>query len=798
MQIGNPRFSAQRIQDPDKAKLANQPIQTRDTIVANKNGSLNAADLQGAVEQATGRESIFIQSQANGENFVKIDLTNPENAAAMNNLLAELKSGAVVNLDQALMAHFSDGTSTLKDAKSDRRDLKDMGIKIRDGLDQTETAKIFDKLMAEGATEGEIQAFVDQVNQKIDRHEQKLSFQIDPESGCLNYKLEDNSQNVERERGRLKVEGRLAIDIRGGKIHKVRDGEFKLPTIGFEPGKFDVDVKVEKGPGHTFTLRKSSEERSREIDFGAHFKVGDCSATINDQKAFQQDLKKLGINLKNGLSREEYTQLESYVKADVSDPAAVEKIMAEIRIEGKVKPIDCGGFEFRDDTDTTPGKPGKTITLPSLPKIKIETDIEAPRLTFTPGKLQLPQYERERGGIDIDIPKLKWEPGSKTVTGVDPLEGSACPDTEGFKIAPNQLAPTSAEPDYSTPIEPFEKDLQGRYKHDTKTNMTGKDTDTPAEQVVSYFEGLPGCVDLTVNANSNLLRGSAYNDSLTETRYEPFNGLTEASDSDNIQRGTASSDAAHRQYIQDHFGLVANDVASQDKHRVEKTANSTASDEFVKAANALFTLPAEKDGSTLLQLNRDVVKPDGSRDPIADNVLAQLEKKGIKLTAEEKTKLCEYAQSYMDHRSFNLDIKATITNEQQYEELKNWAASRDLSQAGPEVQQAHAAIQSALNAWEQKSATMTDSVFSNFTANVSNYQGWSSQFAADSVPAETRASFSAAFDKDIASIAACPAEKIKLDPANAQALGLSADQRHDKAAVLAAMEQLKTQALGGQ
>ncbi|MEZ0371843.1 MAG: hypothetical protein ACAI44_22315 [Candidatus Sericytochromatia bacterium] len=825
MRIGEPRIPISTIKSPEMATVAAQPIKTDDNVVSNK-GGINVHDLEGAYRQAEGQKSIFIQTADGSQEFIEINLSDPANAQVIEGLLNDLKNGRPVEFDKALLPLFQDGTDTLKDAGRDRRDFKEMGISLRDGLNLDEAKQIFEKLTKEGATESEIQSVVDFVNKKIDRNDQKLSFSLDAESGCLNYTIDDQSETTVRERGHLKLEGKLDLDISGGSIHKVKDGHLHITGPKIEKtrdGVFDVglDLKVEKGREREITLIKSSAEkfaeRAEKIDFTQHFSTKEgCELPQLDEKsadALTKDLKKVGINLKNGVSSEEYVKLQEYLKTDVaaSMPEGTSEEVINTRVEQLMKEIEqFHGFginwedcdPFRDQSSI---KDNEGLKLKFwLPKVTADphAEVQFAQYDVTGIKIDaaLPEFEGTPITVTGEVPTLTWEPGTKETVSGTPESDTICPPDLNLTVTQDDIEPTSVQPDYGQPIQPFEKDLQGRYQHDQKTVMTGKNTDTPAEQVADYFGGLPGSVEVTIDANSNILNGEEYNKSLTEKRYQPFNGLTEASDTDKIHRGGAIGDLNHRNYIQETFGLEANGTGTakslkSEEHSVTSINPELASEAFTQAANGLFTLEVEK-GQTVLQMNRDIVLEDGSLDPQAAKVIDDyLAKNEIKLTPDERQNLFEYAQSYMDYRSFNADIKVTLENEDQYQELKTWAEGKDLTGAAPEVIKAHEAIMSSLSAWEQNQSAMTAQVLSNFADNLDRFTAYSQTYAAGSVPEQAQQQFSAAFNQDIASIAAYPGETMHLEPAMAERLGLSPNTQYDKAAVLAAMEALKAAAL---
>ncbi len=252
MNIKSTPIASQTIRDLSKGQIANSGIKTDDNIVTNEQGQINQADLEGAMQ---ADDKILLQKETGGDEFVEIDLSKPENRQIVNQLLADLESGQDVSLDASITTLFEPEITdpnpeiNLKDGQNTEADLEQMGVNIKDGISETEGQAIITKLQAEGATEPEIQAVQQQVQDKL-ADNQKLKLGMNAETGEYNFKA-SSSEQEKISNGKLKVTKGQRVHVTRPKTITLFGGRSKKLRCGLNPPR-PVKIKI---PGISFRER---------------------------------------------------------------------------------------------------------------------------------------------------------------------------------------------------------------------------------------------------------------------------------------------------------------------------------------------------------------------------------------------------------------------------------------------------------------------------------------------------------------------------------------------------------------
>lgn len=182
-------IEVKKVKDQQKADIANSGVKTDDAIVTNEQGQLNQADLQGAIETS---DTIYLQTEAGGDEFVEMDLTDPANRSEVEQMLADLENGQDVSLDTQTTTLIQNEVEdpnpeiNLKDGENTLKDLKEMGIDVKDGISQEEGQQIIDNLQAEGASKKDIKKVQAQIQEKLNKNE-KLKLDMNPETGAYSF-----------------------------------------------------------------------------------------------------------------------------------------------------------------------------------------------------------------------------------------------------------------------------------------------------------------------------------------------------------------------------------------------------------------------------------------------------------------------------------------------------------------------------------------------------------------------------------------------------------------------------------
>lgn len=175
-----------------------------------------------------------------------------------------------------------------------------------------------------------------------------------------------------------------------------------------------------------------------------------------------------------------------------------------------------------------------------------------------------------------------------------------------------------------------------------------------------------GAFKVSVATNSNILRpkdqpnyNSDESKGLSQRRRRDAMNRLGIPQSEFATRSSQNGDHAHKEFLQTKFGLA---TAATGPIKVSGIPGPNApSKEFVDAANELITTyHKDKSGNSrsVLQSDENLLNKDGSLNR-ANPQTKYLEAVAAKLPEGDRQKLYEYAQSFVDHRSFQakVDIK---------------------------------------------------------------------------------------------------------------------------------------------
>lgn len=318
--------------------------------------------------------------------------------------------------------------------------------------------------------------------------------------------------------------------------------------------------------------------------------------------------------------------------------------------------------------------------------------------------------------------------------------------------------PREVEPvDTITPGQPQTGSVsfRGLFNHDS--------TDERNNSLIGHINtlGSKSFMSLTVRAGSNALAGGTYNNALTANRSSVFR--------DPITR-SGNSDQVHRDFVQEHFGVDilgsrssrAAHVPVGDRHRVvpasegpasEGTSPVQPSDRFLRAATELFFKSTGKDGvqtsggrpypTQILQRNTDIITnvdqvfvpdEDGEGltinreapfdiDPDVRNVLTDIVKTqnpGISDAEleQEVRNLAVYAQSYLEHRKYEVEADITV-NAETIGDAENYLANTNRASLPPEMQTVYDEVQNAVTAYRTGDGAGAAQTVSDLNTNIS-------------------------------------------------------------------------------
>lgn len=436
--------------DKDRATNSSKDNMTDDIVHLNENNQFDRADLEGALK--SGKENILVKS-ADGKVYsvnVKEELsklndalkTKDDGSADAVSLKFSVSNTVTKTEVKDIEPTSSKFSFSLKDGKNTLKEVKKMGINLKDGISNDEVKAIINQLKSEGATKEEMQSVIDQVNnsRKMKKNDQTLSVQEDDKT--IKYEVQDNT-----------------VKTKKGPIRKTEDGNFdvKLPGIGFE-GKFDVtkkkDGKFDVGLGITV-------EKGKKTLFAKTAEEVKAGIKLLDGENTKSELKKLGIDWKNGISSKEYDVIVAKLKEEKPDikPEEINKFFEDLDANGVDNRItvkeesfktDCGedtkvvvGGTKGDDIPET--KTRKGITIPTIKiGMKPHADIKLPEYT-----LETPKPVYKPGKFDIDLPKFSRDKSTtydkgfegtidkkQTITTTEEVPEDVVINTDGIKPTP--------------------------------------------------------------------------------------------------------------------------------------------------------------------------------------------------------------------------------------------------------------------------------------------------------------------------------------------------------------------------
>lgn len=327
--------------------------------------------------------------------------------------------------------------------------------------------------------------------------------------------------------------------------------------------------------------------------------------------------------------------------------------------------------------------------------------------------VQAPERPRTPPSVPPYVPPERRDPRTEPPRDVKPVDG----------VTPGRPQTGSVS-------------FRGLFNHDS--------TDERNNSLIGHINNLgsQSFMSLTVRAGSNALAGGTYNNALTASRSSVFR--------DPITR-SGNSDQVHRDFVQEHFGVDilgsrssrAAHVPVGDRHRVvpssegptgEGSSAVQPSDRFLRAATELFFRSTGKDGvqtsggrpypTQILQRNTDIITnvdqvfvpdEDGEGltinreaqfdiDPDVRNVLTDIVKKqnpGISDAEleQEVRNLAVYAQSYLEHRKYEVEADITV-NAETIGDAKNYLANTNRASLPPEMQKVYDEVEKAVAAFD--------------------------------------------------------------------------------------------------
>lgn len=743
--IGGGPLQYQRVQGTQQQIQQAQTVRTDDNVVKNDGGVLNKADVQGALD--SGATEMFIQTGDGATDFLRVDLSTEEGRAYMQDILNNMEDCGVECMD---LLRAPDEEQTLSDGRRTGRDLRrEFDVNLRDGLDPAEADRIFTQLMNEGATQDEINAVVDKINSKIDNEDQQLTATL-REDGGIDYELTDDT--TETTRGRLQRTGEFDIDISLPRFEQTREGHF------------DVGLGMEVGMGeeHTITIRRSTEQIAEDIDFSEHFSLNEQTGeyNVNDRGQLRRDLKKVGINIRNGVSEAEFNAMKEHFMADGASEYEAGQMIAAIQSEYDMRvselKLDCDNqFVSSNDDDEVNTHDGAEINF------------RLPNISFDPhADIQLPQFEYVPGDIDIELPSWERETTTTEETGFD---GQVDPTIEEVHIQEDCLEdPINPEDAPLILREDFDASVHGRFEHDNDVDR--QDAGTPVADVNDYLGDVPDNVTMTLSGGSNLLHTTDHNLELTEDRIGDF-GERFNRDEESI------GELKHQQYIDEHFGLEETSDTAGTSHLNLAYTDGREDDNFLNAAEGLFTAPIGETGRNILQSDDNIAiqNPDGSYSP-ADTPAGEAMQEYIDgldpaLSGDEVNQLLDYAQSYVEHRGYDIEMDISIANQEDANAIAGWLEGKERpADNQPELQQAYDAMQGSLDSWNAQ-VESTNTFLQGFQDNVTTL---STAEDHQRTP-ETLSSFQDALQSAIEQIMAAPGESITMSREMAESLGVPYD-----------------------
>lgn len=321
---------------------------------------------------------------------------------------------------------LSDGKGNIK------KELKEMGINLKDGLDKKEVETIVNKLRAEGADQKTIDAFLKEVNgtRQMKKNDQTLDIKTGDDK--VDYSVEDKT-------------------VKKGPREKVRDGEFKLPSVNVEKvrkGELKLpSVHLEKEGKFEFKFPKLNIDYKK----GNREEIKEIREEIKIEKGLDKEAK--GLEKEKGKLETRLNELEAYSKRKTEKgeciPENITKEMTEIK--SKISTINDkfqGNKDCEDNTAKDRIKELKTeikenrgkLTIDpekgklELPKIKVDVEpgkVQLPKfkVDVEPGKLQLPKWERpkiQEKGFDGSVPTK--EEVTTTTTDCDNISVDKTPE----------------------------------------------------------------------------------------------------------------------------------------------------------------------------------------------------------------------------------------------------------------------------------------------------------------------------------------------------------------------------------
>lgn len=405
--------------EKDRAINSSKDNKSDDIVHLNENGQFDRADLEGALK--SGKESLLVKGSDGNVYTVNVKeemgklndalKTNPDGSAddiKLSFTVCKTVTKTEVKDIDPIDSKFS---FSLKDGKNTLREIKKMDINLKDGMNDNEVKSLINQLKSEGATPKEIQNVLDQVNdsRKMRKNDQTLSVQEDDNS--IKYQVEDNS--VKTKKGPIKKtqDGNFDVTLPGvevdGKFKITKEGKFDINKEGKfaitkeRDGKFDVGLGLKIETGKKTLFSKSAEEVKAGIK-------------LSDGEKTKSDLKKLGINFKNGISQSEYNVIVDKLKSENPN-------ITNSEINDFFKNIDKNGVRNRITVETATlktdcGEETKTVVGgldgDDIPETKTRKGINIPTIKITAdphADIKLPKYNLETPKIDIERPKFGLE-----------------------------------------------------------------------------------------------------------------------------------------------------------------------------------------------------------------------------------------------------------------------------------------------------------------------------------------------------------------------------------------------------
>ncbi|MEZ0372748.1 MAG: hypothetical protein ACAI44_26895 [Candidatus Sericytochromatia bacterium] len=260
---------------------------------------------------------------------------------------------------------------------------------------------------------------------------------------------------------------------------------------------------------------------------------------------------------------------------------------------------------------------------------------------------------------------------------VPPPQGPQRPRPHPEEPEDEQWNPVDMSRPQINPVDPITPeppqlvvDAVGTYKHDSSVVRTNDQGEVDALRTGHDS----GAFEISIDVNSNVLHGAVYNTGLSQRRGDAAASLLHLTPEERQNNVSPASDNKHRRDLASDFNLeITGEGSTGTPHKV-KIADPNGpqpSNNFMHAAQDLidkqYRFPDKKNSPlrSVLQSDSNISRPDPRVEAIAKkNHITPTISDGStppkQITNPEYTQLYDYAQSFMNHRSF--DAHVTITD----------------------------------------------------------------------------------------------------------------------------------------